>query len=145
MTANQLFRQAHQIARQVCSQYSSYREAFVVGLCVTRRGEVAKRVEKMKKTIWINHQPSGGREYVAEIVGTHPKWGLARSFLAGTRDWSSSGKTGFTGFEIESGKIYEVKPSWKDPYYVTLDNDGDIVEVSAAEAKEYAKNLGEVA
>src|SRR5690606_18284207 len=57
----------------------------------------------------VRHQPSGGKEWVAEITGRHPKWNFERKFLnAVARNWSSSGKTGTTSFLLQEGKVYEV-------------------------------------
>lgn len=79
----------------------------------------------MKTTISINHQPSGGREWVAEITGRDQRYGVARKFLVAIdASWSSSGKTGSTIFELEAGKLYQVKPSWKDRYYLAF-QDGE--------------------
>lgn len=76
-------------------------------------------------TISINHQPSGGREWVAEITGRDQQYGVERSFLRPiSRSWSSSGKTGTTTFELLPGRLYQVKPSWKDRYYVVVNADG---------------------
>ena len=73
--------------------------------------------------IKINHQPSGGKEWVAEITGRDPKYTFKREFLnAVARDWSYSGKTGTTSFELEPGKVYEVNEPWKGRRFVEVRN-----------------------
>lgn len=64
--------------------------------------------------ISLNHQPSGGKEWVARILGKDRKYGLAREFLhISGRDWSSSGKTGTSEFAITVDGIYEYNEPWK--------------------------------
>ena len=71
----------------------------------------------------INHQPSGGKEWVAEITARDPKYKFKREFLKSvSRDWSSSGKTGTTSFELETGKVYEVNEPWKGRRFVEVQN-----------------------
>ncbi len=73
--------------------------------------------------IKINRQPSGGKEWVAEIVGRDPKYKFKREFLLPvSHDRSSSGKTGFTSFELEPGKVYEVNEPWKGRWFVEIQN-----------------------
>lgn len=94
--------------------------------------------------IHVNHQPSGGREWVAEITGRHPKYGLARNFLpVVARNWSTTGKTGSTAFELEEGKLYEVNAPYKGRSFVKVE-DGQIREVSAEEAMRYVDELEKV-
>lgn len=77
----------------------------------------------------VRHQPSGGKEWVAEITGRHPKWNFERKFLnAVARNWSSSGKTGTTSFLLQEGKVYEVNEPWKGRYFITVQN-GEVVDV----------------
>ena len=81
----------------------------------------------------INHQPSGGKEWVAEIKGRHPKYKLDREFLRPvSRDWSRSGKTGSTSFEVEEGKVYEVNEPWEDRFFVKVEN-GEVIRISIEE------------
>jgi hypothetical protein len=78
----------------------------------------------------VNHQPSGGREWVAEIVGRHPRFKFDRVFLnAAERKWSSSGKTGTTFYELKEGCIYEVNEPWNGRYFVAVVG-GKIVDVT---------------
>ena len=77
----------------------------------------------------IRHQPSGGKEWIAEITGRHPRFNFERKFLnAVARNWSSSGKTGTTSFLLKEGKIYEVNEPWKGRYFITVQN-GEVVDV----------------
>lgn len=83
--------------------------------------------------IRINHQPSGGKEWVAEITGRHPKYKFNREFLSPVeRNWSGSGKTGSTSFELEAGKIYEVNEPWRGRRFVAVRN-GEVVTLTAEE------------
>jgi len=77
------------------------------------------------------------KEWVAEITGRHPKYGFAREFLPMlARDWSSSGKTGSTSFELEEGKVYEVNAPYKGRYFIRVEN-GKIREAAVQEVMEY--------
>ena len=84
----------------------------------------------------INHQPSGGREWVALIAGIHPKYNFSREFLAiAERNWSSSGKTGYSTFFLEEGKIYEYSEPWGARNFIEVAN-GNINIISAEEVME---------
>ena len=73
--------------------------------------------------ISINHQPSGGKEWVARIIGRHPKFKFEREFLLIVeRHYSSSGKTGRSRFEIESGNVYEVNEPWNGRRFIDGEN-----------------------
>ncbi len=77
----------------------------------------------MNKIIKVNHQPSGGKEWVAEITGRDPKYTFKRKFInAVARNWSYSGKTGTTSFELEPGKVYEINEPWKGRRFVEIQN-----------------------
>lgn len=94
--------------------------------------------------ISVNHQPSGGREWVAEITGRHPKYGFAREFLPVlARDWSSSGRTGVTVFALDDGKIYEVNAPYKGRCFIRIEN-GEAKEVSVQEVMKYLDDLEKV-
>jgi len=81
--------------------------------------------------IKLQHQPSGGREWVAEITGRDPKYTFKRTFLNPVAmQWSSSGKTGTTSFELKEGKVYQINEPWKDRSFVTIEN-GELRELSA--------------
>jgi hypothetical protein len=82
----------------------------------------------------INHQPSGGKAWAAELIGRDPKYTFTREFLNPVdTNRSSSGKTGSNTYELEDGKLYQLKPSWKDKYFATV-RDGKLVEVTVKEA-----------
>ena len=77
----------------------------------------------MNKIIIVNHQPSGGKEWVAEITGRDPKYTFKRKFINPVaRNWSYSGKTGTTSFELEPGKVYEINEPWKGRRLVEIQN-----------------------
>lgn len=81
--------------------------------------------------IRVNHQPSGGKEWVAKITGKHPQYKFEREFLtADDREWSRTGKTGWTYYEVEEGEIYEVNEPWHGRYFVTIEN-GETREIHA--------------
>ena len=83
--------------------------------------------------IRVNHQPSGGKEWVAKITGKHPQYKFEREFLtADDREWSSTGKTGWTYYEIEDGEIYEVNEPWHGRYFIVVEN-GEIKEIHTEE------------
>lgn len=85
-------------------------------------------------TFDVNHQPSGGKEWVAEIVGIHPKYKFERRFdNPVAHKWSSSGKTGKTTFALEVGKVYEVNEPWTGRYFVEATIKGEVLEISAKE------------
>ena len=82
----------------------------------------------------VRHQPSGGKEWVARIIGRHPKWKFEREFISPVgRDWSYSGKTGTTTFELEEGAIYEINEPWRGRCFVEVRDGGaykiDVTEV----------------
>jgi hypothetical protein len=88
---------------------------------------------KTNTVLWIRHQPSGGKEWIAEIIGRDPKYTYKRGFLQPVgRDWSSSGRTGSTAFELEEGKIYEVREPYKGRKFVEVRN-GQITTISPEE------------
>lgn len=83
--------------------------------------------------IRVNHQPSGGKEWVAKITGKHPQYKFEREFLtADDREWSSTGKTGWTYYEVEEGEIYEVNEPWHGRYFIVVEN-GEIKEIHTEE------------
>ena len=83
--------------------------------------------------IWIRHQPSGGKEWIAEILGRDPKYTYKREFLRPVgRDWSRSGRTGSTAFELEEGKLYEIREPYRGRRFVEVQN-GEIITLSPEE------------
>jgi hypothetical protein len=121
-----LMKRAHEIARSLEGDYRAR-----MSIALRQAWKEVKEVGNM--VIKVNHQPSGGKEWVAEIVGRDPKYKFKREFLQPvSRDWSSSGKTGFTSFELEPGKVYEVNEPWKGRRFVEVKNN-EIVAISAEE------------
>jgi hypothetical protein len=93
-----------------------------------------------KAILKIRHQPSGGSEWVAELVGADPKFEFKRNFLKPIeKEWSRSGKTGLTMYEIEEGKIYEYNEPWRGREFITLIN-GQIVYLTKREVEEMFKS-----
>lgn len=83
--------------------------------------------------IRVNHQPSGGKEWIARIAGKHPQYKFEREFLSPVdREWSSTGKTGWTYYEVEEGKIYEVNEPWHGRYFIKIEN-GEMKEMHTEE------------
>ena len=118
----------HELAKEMEGDYMARISA---GLKMAWAEYREKKEEKVMLN--LNHQPSGGREWVAEITGTHPKYKLNRDFLRPVaRDWSYSGKTGTTSFILEIGKIYEVNEPWGDRYFAKIEN-GEVVRMEAEE------------
>jgi hypothetical protein len=68
--------------------------------------------------IITGEQIGGNKPWVAKITGLDPKYGLAREFVRGIRDYSGSNSVGSRGIEttfaLEDG-IYEINipRSWK--------------------------------
>ena len=91
----------------------------------------------------INYQPSGGSACAAEITGRDPKYTFAREFLDPVdTDRSSSGRTGSNTYELHEGKIYQVKPSWKDKYFMIV-KDNQLMKIGVKEALEIVDSQGE--
>ena len=112
-----VMKRAHQIAKTLEGDYRAR-----MSLALRQAWKEVKEMER-NMVIMINHQPSGGKEWMAEIVGRDPKYKFQREFLQPvSRDWSSSGKTGFTSFELEPGKVYEVNEPWKGRRFVEIQN-----------------------
>lgn len=80
--------------------------------------------------------------WVAEITGPDEKYGLRRVFLRPKLDYSRANAQGsrgiFAEYILESGHIYEVlsRVSWRrdERYFCTISDDGDVVELSEADA-----------
>ena len=121
-----VMKRAHQIAKTLEGDYRAR-----MSIALRQAWKEVKEVRNM--VINVNHQPSGGKEWVAEITGRHPKYKFNREFLNPVeRKWSSSGKTGTTSYELEPGKIYEVNEPWRGRRFVEVQN-GEIVVISAEE------------
>ena len=129
MNKAQIMKRAHELAKGFEGHYHAR-----LSLALRMAWAEAKVASQPKTTIIsVKHQPSGGKEWVAEITGRHPKFKFEREFLIPVeRRWSSSGKTGRTLFELEEGRIYEVNEPWKGRYFVTVVS-GEIVQVEIEE------------
>lgn len=79
--------------------------------------------------------------FVAEISGLDPRYGFARQFLRGSKDYSRSNSKGSRGvfkwYILESGRIYDVQRqvTWKrlERFYCTVDEAGDIIKLTKEE------------
>ena len=119
-----IMKRAHELARKMEGDYTAR-------LALALR-QAWKEARQPKSVVYsVRHQPSGGREWVAEIVGRHPKYKLDRKFETPVeRRWSSSGKTGQTYFELQEGRIYEVCEPYNGRYFVKVEN-GEVVSITA--------------
>ena len=88
-----------------------------------------------------------GKEWVALIKGTDPKFGLKRKFVpVASRDWDRLGREGTTNYVLVEGELYEVNDPYKGRYFVKVEN-GEIKRVPDLDAITLAEkmNKGEVA
>lgn len=82
------------------------------------------------------------RPWVARIDGLDPRYGLARTFVHGTRDYSRANSVGSRGvwecFALEPG-LYEVfhRVSWHRArrYFIRVTEDGSYHEISREEVE----------
>ncbi|MGG3821113.1 hypothetical protein ABEU79_04885 [Geobacillus thermodenitrificans] len=119
----QIMKRAHELARMMEGDY-------VARLALGLRQAWKEAKQPKKAVLEVRRQPSGGKEWVAEIVGHHPKFKFERKFITPiARNWSSSGKTGTTSFLLEEGKIYEVNEPFHGRYFVKVEN-GKIIDVT---------------
>jgi len=96
---------------------------------------IIKRTDRGIK-VKLAHYTSNGRDWVAEITDTDDKYGFKRGFLNAEKDWSSSGKTGWSYYELENGKVYEVNEPYKGRWFFQVTN-GECVEISKEDVLEY--------
>jgi hypothetical protein len=91
--------------------------------------------------IQVNHQPSGGKEYVAKIEGQDQKYIFKRRFLPiANKKWSSSGKTGVSYFVLTEDGIYEVnEPYTKEKTYLLKENN-EIKEITFEDVLQRVQN-----
>lgn len=97
-----------------------------------------KLVKKSDRSIVVQlaHYTSNGRDWVAEITDTDDKYGFKREFLNAEKDWSSSGKTGWSYYELRNGNVYEVNEPYKGRWFFQVTN-GECVEISKEDVLEY--------
>jgi hypothetical protein len=89
----------------------------------------------------IGEQIGSGKPWVAKITGLDPKFGVAREFLHGVRDYSRANSVGSRGIEtgwvITEPGIYErnIPTSWKntDRSYFELRADGTAADLDKIE------------
>lgn len=90
--------------------------------------------------------------WCAEILGTDPKYRYKRKFIRGKKDYSIANGKGSRGLYyewiLESGHIYEVKEqlSWSRTarYFCTVDNDGNVVNLSEEDASKMFKKIDDL-
>ena len=84
------------------------------------------------------------RAWVAEITGRDPKYGLARSFVHGKKDYSQSNSVGSRGvklwYELWPGRVYDVSHPvcWKRTrrYFCRVEGNG-LCEMTKEEVLEW--------
>jgi len=97
-----------------------------------------KKVERTERGIKVRlaHYTDNGGDWVAEIVDFHPTYKFNRQFLNAEKDWSSSGRTGWSYFELVEGRVYEVNEPYRGRWFVQVVN-GEIVELTKEDVEEY--------
>lgn len=83
------------------------------------------------------------RPWVAEITGPDHRYGWARTFLRGNKDYSRANSVGSRGvmvyYQLRGGPVYEVNDwtSWSrmDRYFCRVE-DGKIVRITEGEVRE---------
>lgn len=88
------------------------------------------------------------RPWVAEIIGTDPKYGFSRNFISSNTSHKNSNGRGTRGvnlwFVLESGCYYEVKEqiSWQrsERYFCRVSDDGTVIRASKEEVIEWLKS-----
>ncbi|MCL6539811.1 MAG: hypothetical protein K6T87_04345, partial [Roseiflexus sp.] len=106
----QVMKRAHELARGMEGDY------------VARLALALRQAWKEARTVRIvvQHQPSGGREWVARITGRHPKYRWEREFVEPVaREWSGSGRTGYSYYEVTDG-IYEINEPWRGRRFIEV-------------------------
>lgn len=122
----EIMKRAWEIARQGAEKFGGKAIEYIAEALKIAWKEAKQPKEIVLK---VRHQPSGGKEWVAEITGRHPRFNFERNFLNPVaRNWSSSGKTGTTSFLLQEGKVYEVNEPWKGRYFITVQN-GEVVDI----------------
>jgi hypothetical protein len=88
-----------------------------------------------------------GKDYVARIVGTHPKYGLDREFLAAAKEASRSGRTWCRRAIVTEPGLYEASSTGRRgperEYYLVEEHEGHLTvrRVSESQAYEIARTL----
>lgn len=89
--------------------------------------------------------------WCARITGADPRYGLAREFIRGLKDYDRANGTQSRGvfmyYTLETGHYYEVKRqySWKnyERFFCRVTDEGDVVRVEKEEVIEWAKKASE--
>jgi len=104
--------------------------------------KVVKKTER-GVIIQLAHYTSNGKDWVAEIEDTDWQYGFKRTFLNPEKDWSASGKTGWSYYELWNGRVYEVNEPYKGRWFFQVIN-GECLEISREDVLEYIeqKHLG---
>ncbi len=115
------------------------------------RGDNTRQFAKMYEYIGNDVSPGLGTSifhipatsWVAEITGTDQKYKYARRFLGYKKDYSRSNSKGSRGlyaeYILESDRIYDVK-DFKNRYFCTVNEEGDIKRLTETEVQEWVKN-----
>ena len=83
-----------------------------------------------------------GKEWVALIKGTDPKFGLKRKFVpVASRDWDRLGREGTTNYVLVEGELYEVNDPYKGRYFVKVENEWEIKRVPDLQAITLAEKM----
>jgi len=103
--------------------------------------EIEEKIEdKEKVVVSCKYQPSGGKTWIAKIVGKHPKYNYDREFENTIlRERSSSGKTGRNKYSLKPG-IYEVNASWDGREFLKISKE---LEVELLKAEDIEKAMGD--
>lgn len=89
--------------------------------------------------------------WVAQIVGTNPKWKYERKFLKPKKDYRKSNSTGSRGiylwYILDADQVYEIKRpiSCKrfERFFFTVTNDGSIKKITEDEVNEWLRLISE--
>lgn len=88
------------------------------GECLRQAHKEIKYRKSEKYSIQTNYYSSNDRgSWCAEIVGKCQKFGLKREFLKKDVEMTSR-KMGNVHYTLESGKIYQVQPPFKNRYFL---------------------------
>lgn len=103
---------------------------------------------------WDTHLPPGWASdrrlpWVAEIAGTDPRYGLAREFVPRKLDYRDANRSGQRGvtcwWTLESGRLYQARyrVTWGEwaTRWLTVDEDGEIRDLSEEEARRWASGI----
>lgn len=120
-----------------------------MGTVTLRLEAIGDDTEKALRTVEHTFASAGHKSrsrplrpvWVAEITGPDAKYGLARQFLKGDKDYSRANSVGSRGvyiyYQLDRGKYYEVSSpeSWSrvDRYFARVDDNGKIVKVDRSE------------